>query len=132
MSKKPENTLPKICPLCQGENRCAVIQGKSIDNCWCAAQPFPPLAELKRTHDLTGVAITRVTDIKALHTLDLNKSGNVPLKATTTKRSTRRDAIPNTVEYYLPALPETADACICQACLQQLKQTLTRTQTAKK
>lgn len=127
MSKKPENTLPQICPLCQGENLCAVIQGKSIDSCWCAAQPFPPLAELKPASHLTGVASR--TDIKAVHTLELNKSGNTPLTAATSKIATSHEAAANTVEYYLP---QTADACICQDCLQQLKQTLRRIKTAKK
>ncbi|MDB2387016.1 cysteine-rich CWC family protein, partial [Shewanella sp.] len=32
---------PTQCPLCQANNRCAVQQGKGIEQCWCVLQPFP-------------------------------------------------------------------------------------------
>ncbi|MGI9280934.1 MAG: cysteine-rich CWC family protein [Endozoicomonas sp.] len=35
---------PKLCPLCQQENLCAISSGKPADQCWCMEdlqKPFP-------------------------------------------------------------------------------------------
>ncbi|MDH4039049.1 MAG: cysteine-rich CWC family protein [Gammaproteobacteria bacterium] len=32
----PEQWL-KTCPLCGGDNRCAMAAGRPVDSCWCAA-----------------------------------------------------------------------------------------------
>ncbi|PKG57932.1 hypothetical protein CXF83_04210 [Shewanella sp. Choline-02u-19] len=40
-------TDPSICPLCQSQNRCSVLQGKSIEQCWCRSQAFPSKAALE-------------------------------------------------------------------------------------
>ncbi|MCL1051108.1 cysteine-rich CWC family protein [Shewanella abyssi] len=32
---------PSICPRCQSQNGCSVLQGKSIEQCWCSTQAFP-------------------------------------------------------------------------------------------
>jgi len=33
---------PDICPLCQRQNVCAVIEGKDLKDCWCNHTTFPP------------------------------------------------------------------------------------------
>ncbi|GBF75135.1 hypothetical protein PA598K_03520 [Paenibacillus sp. 598K] len=32
---------PSRCPLCGGDNRCAILQGAEIDSCWCRAAAIP-------------------------------------------------------------------------------------------
>lgn len=32
---------PDICPLCQRQNACAVIEGKELKDCWCNHTTFP-------------------------------------------------------------------------------------------
>ncbi|QQX80775.1 cysteine-rich CWC family protein [Shewanella sp. KX20019] len=32
---------PSTCPRCQSQNGCAILQGKSIELCWCHTQAFP-------------------------------------------------------------------------------------------
>ncbi|HOO70527.1 MAG TPA: cysteine-rich CWC family protein [Spirochaetota bacterium] len=35
----------KICPLCGRPNRCGerpVVNGKTMERCWCAYETFPP------------------------------------------------------------------------------------------
>jgi hypothetical protein len=37
---------PAVCPLCGGDNRCAMEQEKATGEpqpaCWCVSTPFPP------------------------------------------------------------------------------------------
>lgn len=33
---------PARCPLCGGLNRCALAEGRSIHECWCATEYIPP------------------------------------------------------------------------------------------
>ena len=30
------------CPLCGGLNRCAVLEDKSVEDCWCKVVEIPP------------------------------------------------------------------------------------------
>jgi len=32
---------PDICPLCQRQNACVVIEGKELKDCWCNHTTFP-------------------------------------------------------------------------------------------
>ncbi|MFT5789219.1 MAG: hypothetical protein ACI8SJ_001334 [Shewanella sp.] len=32
---------PSVCPRCQSQNGCSLLQGKSIEQCWCRTQVFP-------------------------------------------------------------------------------------------
>ncbi|BAJ03707.1 cysteine-rich CWC family protein [Shewanella violacea] len=36
------------CPLCQRQNACAVIQAKSISECWCSQVTFPAKEKLRQ------------------------------------------------------------------------------------
>ncbi len=38
------NTEPeaRLCPACNGDNRCAVAQGRNADDCWCQSASFQP------------------------------------------------------------------------------------------
>jgi len=38
---------PDICPLCQRQNACAVIEGKELKDCWCNHTTFPPKEVVK-------------------------------------------------------------------------------------
>ncbi|WOT05566.1 cysteine-rich CWC family protein [Shewanella youngdeokensis] len=64
-----------VCPRCQLQNGCSVLQGQSIEQCWCRTQAFPSKTILD-----SGKAAAGSTAL-------LNSK-----------------------------------ACLCQACIQQLKQ----------
>ena len=36
--------LEKICPLCGGDNQCAMAVGKPAESCWCQGVTFDPEA----------------------------------------------------------------------------------------
>ncbi len=37
-NRKPE----QICPLCGGDNQCAMASELAVENCWCVAVSIPP------------------------------------------------------------------------------------------
>jgi hypothetical protein len=41
---KDSNAQEKICPLCGGDNECAVAAGKPPDSCWCKKVTISPKA----------------------------------------------------------------------------------------
>ncbi|WP_432757884.1 cysteine-rich CWC family protein [Spongiibacter taiwanensis] len=40
---KPQNPNA-YCPLCQGQNHCAIAAGLPAGNCWCMDTPISPAA----------------------------------------------------------------------------------------
>ncbi|MCL1078297.1 hypothetical protein D5R81_10245 [Parashewanella spongiae] len=34
----PKSSIASTCPLCRENNKCAVSQGGSLDECWCSNQ----------------------------------------------------------------------------------------------
>ncbi|WP_079253787.1 cysteine-rich CWC family protein [Endozoicomonas arenosclerae] len=61
---------PKLCPLCQKQNLCAISAGKPAEQCWCMEELKVPVSDTPRV---------------------------------------------------LLPIPETATACYCQSCLEQIK-----------
>tara|TARA_R110001592_G_scaffold353626_1_gene652653 strand:+ start:1029 stop:1274 length:246 start_codon:yes stop_codon:yes gene_type:complete len=43
----------RLCPLCAGDNHCAVASGQDASQCWCMTAQFPP-SLLEQTVEYAG------------------------------------------------------------------------------